>query len=80
LVLWAVAVEMNGSLVGSTLTPPAHAGFCHCAGTPLELVRPEILAHKAFEPVLIIGRQHLKNLDIRLRVKGGGQVSQIYGA
>jgi small subunit ribosomal protein S16e len=43
-------------------------------------VRPEILAHKAFEPVLIIGRQHLKNLDIRLRVKGGGQVSQIYGA
>jgi len=41
-------------------------------------VKPEILAHKAFEPVLIIGRQRLKNLDIRLRVKGGGHVSQIY--
>lgn len=49
-------------------------------GTPLELVRPEILRFKAFEPILIIGRQRLKNLDIRLRVRGGGNVAQIYGA
>lgn len=43
-------------------------------------MKPDILAHKAFEPVLLIGRQKLKNLDIRLRVRGGGHVSQIYGA
>jgi ribosomal protein S9 len=43
-------------------------------------VRPEVLRHKALEPVLVIGRNRLRNLDIRLRVKGGGQVSQIYGA
>lgn len=41
-------------------------------------MRPEILAHKVFEPILRIGRQRVRGLDIRLRVKGGGQVSQIY--
>ncbi|KAF5842553.1 component of cytosolic 80S ribosome and 40S small subunit [Dunaliella salina] len=54
------------------------SGLIKLNGSPLELVKPEILAHKAFEPVLIIGRQRLKNLDIRLRVRGGGHVSQIY--
>ncbi len=49
------------------------------AGAPLELVRPEILGYKAFEPILIMGRNRVKNLDIRIRVRGGGQVSQIYG-
>lgn len=53
--------------------------FFLSAGTPLELVKPEILRHKAFEPIFVIGRQRLKNLDIRLRVRGGGHVSQIYG-
>ena len=45
----------------------------------MELVQPDILRFKAFEPVLLLGRNRLKNLDIRLRVKGGGHVSQIYG-
>ncbi len=49
------------------------------AGQPLELVKPEALRFKVFEPILVIGRQKVKNLDIRLRVKGGGHVSQIYG-
>ena len=49
------------------------------AGSPLELVQPDILRLKAFEPVMLIGRHKLKNLDIRIRVKGGGHVSQIYG-
>jgi small subunit ribosomal protein S16e len=42
-------------------------------------VKPEVLRHKVFEPVLFIGKTKVKNLDIRLRVKGGGHVSQIYG-
>mmetsp|Transcript_11066 Transcript_11066/g.19197 ORF Transcript_11066/g.19197 Transcript_11066/m.19197 type:complete len:147 (-) Transcript_11066:376-816(-) len=54
------------------------SGLIKLNGTPLELVRPEILRFKAFEPILIIGRQRLKNLDIRLRVRGGGHVAQIY--
>lgn len=31
-----------------------------------------------FEPVLIIGKERFANLDIRVRVKGGGHTSQIY--
>lgn len=43
-------------------------------------MKPEALRFKVFEPILVIGRAKVKNLDIRLRVKGGGHVSQIYGA
>lgn len=31
------------------------------------------------EPILLLGKQRFANVDIRIRVKGGGQVSQIYG-
>ncbi|KAL4452483.1 hypothetical protein ABPG75_008145 [Micractinium tetrahymenae] len=47
-------------------------------GSPLDLVRPETLRWKVFEPVLLLGKQRFSNVDIRIRVKGGGQVSQIY--
>jgi ribosomal protein S9 len=56
---------------------------CHChviTGIPLELIKPEALGHKVFEPLLLLGKQRWGFLDIRLRVKGGGHVSQIYGA
>jgi ribosomal protein S9 len=33
---------------------------------------------KAFEPLLLLGKSRWNFLDIRLRVKGGGHVSQIY--
>jgi hypothetical protein len=48
-------------------------------GIPLELVKPEAMRFKAFEPLLLLGKQRYGFLDIRLRVKGGGHVSQIYG-
>lgn len=48
-------------------------------GVPLELVQPEILRLKVFEPILILGKEKFANLDIRVRVKGGGHTSQIYG-
>lgn len=47
-------------------------------GTPLELVQPEALRYKAFEPLLLLGKARWGFLDIRLRVKGGGHVSQVY--
>lgn len=50
-----------------------------CAGAPLELIQPDIMRFKAFEPVLLLGRARFANLDIRIRARGGGQVSQIYG-
>jgi hypothetical protein len=41
-------------------------------------VQPEALRYKAFEPLLLLGKSRWGFLDIRLRVKGGGHVSQIY--
>lgn len=49
------------------------------AGIPLELIKPEALGAKVFEPLLLLGKQRWGFLDIRLRVKGGGHVSQVYG-
>lgn len=36
------------------------------------------MRYKAFEPLLLLGKSRWGFLDIRLRVKGGGHVSQIY--
>ncbi|EFN54747.1 hypothetical protein CHLNCDRAFT_58028 [Chlorella variabilis] len=47
-------------------------------GSPLDLVQNDTLRWKVFEPVLLLGKQRFSNVDIRIRVKGGGQVSQIY--
>lgn len=50
------------------------------AGSPLELVQPDTLRWKVMEPVLLLGKQRFEGVDIRIRAKGGGHVSQIYGA
>lgn len=31
------------------------------------------------EPVLLLGKERFAGVDIRVRVKGGGHVAQIYG-
>jgi small subunit ribosomal protein S16e len=36
------------------------------------------MRYKVYEPILVVGQDKLANLDIRLRVKGGGHVSQLY--
>jgi small subunit ribosomal protein S16e len=53
--------------------------LCVLSGIPLELIKPEALGAKVFEPLLLLGKQRWGFLDIRLRVKGGGHVSQVYG-
>jgi small subunit ribosomal protein S16e len=47
-------------------------------GSPINLVQPEILRFKIYEPVLVAGEDSFANIDIRVRVKGGGHTSQIY--
>ena len=47
-------------------------------GSPIDLLEPEILRAKVYEPILLIGKDRFANLDIRIRVKGGGHVSQVY--
>mmetsp|Transcript_10468 Transcript_10468/g.14024 ORF Transcript_10468/g.14024 Transcript_10468/m.14024 type:complete len:142 (+) Transcript_10468:58-483(+) len=47
-------------------------------GQPLHLVQPAPLRQKLFEPLHIIGAARARDIDIRIRVRGGGQVSQVY--
>merc|ERR1712070_114273 len=53
-------------------------GLIKINGCPIELVEPEILRYKVFEPILLLGRERFAGVDIRIRVKGGGYTSQIY--
>jgi small subunit ribosomal protein S16e len=65
-----------------TATAVAHAkegrGLIRINGSPINLVRPEILRYKVYEPVLVAGEENFEVLDIRVRVKGGGHTSQVY--
>ncbi|CAO2814113.1 unnamed protein product [Amaranthus hypochondriacus] len=53
-------------------------GLIKINGTPIELIQPEILRYKVFEPILLLGRHRFSGVDMRIRVKGGGHTSQIY--
>eukprot|EP00922_Rhytidocystis_sp_ex-Travisia-forbesii_P015220 GHVS01022725.1.p2 GENE.GHVS01022725.1~~GHVS01022725.1.p2 ORF type:complete len:151 (-),score=21.32 GHVS01022725.1:149-601(-) len=53
-------------------------GMIRVNGFPLELVRPEALRVKTFEPVLLLGKERFAGIDIRIRVRGGGHTAQIY--
>ena len=54
------------------------SGLIKLNGTPLDQIASETLKAKLMEPLLLIGTDKLNQLDIRLRVNGGGHVSQIY--
>jgi small subunit ribosomal protein S16e len=53
-------------------------GLIKINGCPIELVQPEILRYKVFEPILLLGSERFSIMDLRIRVKGGGYTSQIY--
>ncbi|KAI8917795.1 40S ribosomal protein S16 [Powellomyces hirtus] len=65
-----------------TATAVAHCkrgrGVIKINGCPLDLVEPEILKSKVYEPIYVLGKERFANVDIRVRVEGGGAVSQIY--
>ncbi len=53
-------------------------GLIRVNGKPLKLFAPEILRAKLYEPVLIVGADKFAEVDIRVRVTGGGHTSQVY--
>ncbi|VDN51586.1 unnamed protein product [Dracunculus medinensis] len=53
-------------------------GLIKVNGRPLEYIQPEILRIKLQEPLLVLGKDRYQDVDIRVRVKGGGHVAQIY--
>ena len=54
-------------------------GVMKLNGQPIDVMQPECMKMKAIEPVLLLGPERFANLDIRVTVKGGGRVAQIYG-
>ena len=56
------------------------SGILKINGSPIELVEPEPLRIKVFEPIALLGKARFEGVDIRIRVKGGGYTAQIYGA
>jgi small subunit ribosomal protein S16e len=65
-----------------TATAVAHVkrgtGLIKLNGSPLSLVQPEILKEKVMEPINLLGAEKFAIVDIRIRVSGGGHVSQLY--
>merc|ERR1712001_133864 len=53
-------------------------GLIKVNGRPLDLVEPRALQAKLQEPILLLGKDRFADIDIRIRVKGGGHTSQIY--
>ncbi|XP_052065573.1 40S ribosomal protein S16 [Mytilus californianus] len=65
-----------------TATAVAHCkrgtGLIKVNGRPLDLLEPQVLRYKLQEPVLLLGKEKFAGVDIRVRVKGGGHIAQIY--
>ncbi|CDW57740.1 40S ribosomal protein S16 [Trichuris trichiura] len=53
-------------------------GLIKVNGRPLDMLEPAILRYKLQEPLLILGKDRFAEVDIRIRVRGGGKVAQIY--
>ena len=53
-------------------------GMIKVNSSPLETIEPQILRYKVYEPLLILGKDKYSMMDIRVKVRGGGQVSRIY--
>ncbi|KAI1292282.1 40S ribosomal protein S16 [Halotydeus destructor] len=47
-------------------------------GRPLDMLEPQALKYKLLEPILLLGQERFAGVDLRIRVKGGGQVAQVY--
>ncbi|XP_020765015.2 WD repeat-containing protein 93 isoform X5 [Odocoileus virginianus] len=65
-----------------TATAVAHCkrgnGLIKVNGRPQEMIEPRTLQYELLEPVLPLGKERFAGVDIRVRVKGGGHVAQIY--
>ncbi len=57
----------------------AGKGVLKVNGSPIQLLQPDTLRVKAMEPILVLGKERFANLDIRVRVRGGGYTSQAFG-
>ena len=73
-------VQTFGKKKNSTAVAICRAGkgTLRVNGMPIDLVEPKLMREKLIEPVLLLGMDIFSRFDIRIRVRGGGQISQIY--
>jgi small subunit ribosomal protein S16e len=45
-------------------------------GKSINILEPASMRMKVFEPIFLLGQKRFENLNIRVRVRGGGQTSQ----
>ena len=53
-------------------------GLIKVNGQPIENLEPVGLRDKVLEPIYILGYPRFENVDIRVRVRGGGYTAQVY--
>merc|ERR1711865_8463 len=53
-------------------------GMIKVNGSPLDLLEPETLRLKVYDPIQILGQPVFGIMDMRVRVQGGGYTSRIY--
>jgi len=53
-------------------------GIIKVNGKPIQLTEPAPMRIKLYEPIMLLGEERFKGLNIRIRVSGGGPVAQIY--
>ena len=46
-------------------------------GKSMNFLEPQSMRLKVWEPVLLLGQARFENLNIRVRVRGGGQCTQV---
>ncbi|XP_039258314.1 small ribosomal subunit protein uS9-like [Styela clava] len=65
-----------------TATAVAHCkrgnGIVKVNGKPIDVLQPATLRYKIEEPIMLLGKERFEGVDIRIRVRGGGRVSQVY--
>ncbi|OAF68834.1 40S ribosomal protein S16 [Intoshia linei] len=54
------------------------SGMIRVNGRPLTLIEPACLRMKTLEPLYILGSAAVSKINMKISVKGGGKVSQIY--
>merc|ERR1712173_177423 len=56
----------------------AGKGLIKVNGRPLDKIEPAALRLKLEEPLLVVGANRFAEIDIKIKVSGGGRVAQIY--
>ncbi len=53
-------------------------GVLRVNGKPIDLIEPSSMRTKLLEPILLLGHNKFADFDIRIKVRGGGLIAQMY--